>query len=144
MSASARTARLRDKVLSRGFKVQNTNHTLSTSNMRGVVPCKTNFDQIIYTTPKCRILKITCDNIVVINNEDIYDHCTIFTEDISEEIIVCEPEIIEEEIIQYMPPEFVIRLNIDGGILTNNEYRIKIIGGDPYSHGVIICSGGGP
>jgi len=55
MSASARTARLRDKAISRGFKVQNTNSIAATSLLRGVVPCLTNYDQLLYTSPICGI-----------------------------------------------------------------------------------------
>ena len=285
MSASARTARLRDKVLSRGFKVQNTNHTLSTSNMRGVVPCKTNFDQITYTLPKCQIYLGDCNDIKDNIDDNTYTQTPIKKEDIkpvnsknnddslnklsktirlnrelaasartarlrekvlaiwnkepdsslTSEIIddvetllefnrlnsefsasvrsarfrekVLEnwtsdnnindssmtPEMIqalyesnnntyrriplyantnpsENEYIEYnsisntdntsivnnvpyvketvyetneIEPE-TIRLSIDGGLLARNDYRIRIIGGNPESRGIVVCDGGGP
>ena len=56
MSASARTARIRDTVISRGFKVQNSNGIAATSTMRGVLPCVLNFNRLIYKLPKCQVV----------------------------------------------------------------------------------------
>ena len=60
MSASARIARTRDTVLSRGFKVQNNNSIAATSLVRGIDSCILNYDQIVYKLPTCQALGISC------------------------------------------------------------------------------------
>jgi len=61
-SASARLSALKNKVVSRGFKVQLSNSVAATSNLRGVVPCLLNFDQLVYKTRRCQTTAENCNS----------------------------------------------------------------------------------
>ena len=134
MSASALTAKLKDRVISKGYKVQNANHLLATSNMRGVVPCLINYKQIVYTPQVCKQYRTNT--------------CSIFNYDIIEPPPISDPIPLPpvQKSIPVVTYPTVLRLPIDSGYVYINHSTLAIDGGSPFSASrfLIMIDGGGP
>jgi hypothetical protein len=138
------TAKLKDKVISKGYKVQNSNHLLATSNMRGVVPCLINYTQIVYKSPCCKpyaVLPVVLPQPVVTNtitvNPPIIQSVITNTFIPVTKVIPCIPT---------PPIVTVVRLLIDSNWNEFNNYALNIeCGGPVSSHRFLIrVDGGGP
>ena len=133
MSASMLTAKLKDTVISKGYKVQNANHLLATSNMRGVVPCLINYRQIVYTPPVCKQYDTSsCPR----TNYDI----------IEPPKRVPNPSLPVRKSAPVIVYPSVLRLPIDSGYVDVNQSTLAIDGGSPLSASrfLIMVDGGGP